>query len=333
MRTLVTGGYGFIGSEFVRRAIARGVDVVNADVRTYAADPKRCASTADRLRTYDVDIADRAFIDLVKSERPSVLVHFAAESHVTRSEGNESIFFRTNVEGTERVLEAAEAGGVELLVHISTDEVYGPCPGAPFKEEQKLPGEGTATSAYARSKAVADDIATSAFGKLPIVVVRPTNCFGAWQHPEKAIPRWTIRALNGDPIPVWGDGGQVRDWMAVQDLCSAIELLIERQATSEVFNVGPENSQVVNVEVARAVARAAGRNESAVFLSAYDRPQHDRRYAIDSSKIRSLGWRPQLGFEQALVDTVDWYRQNRSWWEPLVEEAESLYSDAAEGTS
>ncbi|MDQ3877128.1 MAG: NAD-dependent epimerase/dehydratase family protein [Actinomycetota bacterium] len=332
MTILVTGGFGFIGSEFVRRAVARGEDVVNVDVETYAADPRRCAEVAAALRSFSVDVAAPAFVELVKEVGPSKIVHFAAESHVTRSEDRGDVFFRTNVEGTERVVEAARAAGVDLLVHVSTDEIYGPCPGEPFNEDQKLPGEGAATSAYARSKAVADDVVRAAFDNVPAVVVRPTNCFGPWQHPEKAIPRWTIRALSGEPIPVWGDGRYVRDWMVVQDLCSAIELLMDRSVTSDVFNVAPEGSQIINLDIARAIARAAGRDETAVVLTEYDRPQHDRRYAVDASKIRKLGWRPIFDLDRALEETVDWYRGNPQWWEPLRAEAESIYSDAPEAT-
>ena len=144
-----------------------------------------------------MDVASQSFVDLVRRWRPSRIVHFAAESHVTRSERDGDRFFHSNVEGTRRVLEAAEATGVDLVVHISTDEVYGPCPAAPFAEEDKAPGEGRATSAYARSKALADDLARSFAARVPVIVVRPTNCFGPWQHPEKAVPRWVVRALLG----------------------------------------------------------------------------------------------------------------------------------------
>lgn len=329
-RMLVTGGLGFIGSEFVRRAVARGATVANLDLDTYAGDRRRLATVEGAVRTISADIAEPAVTELVRAERPDVVVHFAAETHVTRSETDADAFYRSNVEGTRLVLDAAVAAGARSIVHVSTDEVYGPCPGDPFKEEDKGTGEGDATSAYARSKALADDLARSYFGGAPVAVVRPTNCFGPWQHPEKAIPRWVIRALTGERLPVWGDGGQVRDWMAVEDACAAIELIISSGATGEVFNVGPEGSQRSNLEIARAVARAAGRGESAVYLTAYDRPQHDRRYAIDASKLRRLGWSPRASFEEKLAETVDWYRTNESWWRPMVTEAEALYQDAGE---
>jgi dTDP-glucose 4,6-dehydratase len=325
---LVTGGLGFIGSELVRRAAVRGEHVTNVDAATYAGDPRRLAAVQPGcLDTITMDVADPGLGDVVEEVRPDVLVHLAAETHVTRSEVEPDVFYRTNVEGTRVVLDAAVRAGVGVVVHVSTDEVYGSCDGAPFKEDEKQPGEGAASSAYARSKALADDLAQSYFGRAPVVVVRPTNCFGPWQHPEKAIPRWIARALSGEPLPVWGDGRQLRDWMAVEDLCEAVELLIERRVTGEVFNVAPEGSQRTNVEVARAVARAAGRPAESVYLTAYDRPAHDRRYAIDASKLRAMGWAPTAAFDERLAATVEWYRRNREWWEPLIDDAETLYRD------
>src|SRR4029079_5977280 len=299
-----SGGLGFIGSEFIRRAAARGADVVNVDVCTYAGDPRRPAGVADAVETIRADVADQAFTDIVVRSRPDVIVHFAAESHVTRSESAPDRFFHTNVEGTRRVLDAAEQAGTELVVHVSTDEVYGPCTAEPFREQDKveregaahraagpfreqakLEGEGAATSAYARSKALADDLALSRSGRQPVIVARPTNCFGQWQHPEKAIPRWTVRALRGRSLPVWGGGGQVRDWMHVEDLCAALDVLIERGQRGQAYNISPEGRQRSNLDVARLVAAAAGREDDAVVLSDYDRPDHDVRYAIDSSRL------------------------------------------------
>jgi dTDP-glucose 4,6-dehydratase len=325
---LVTGGLGFIGSDLVRRWALRGARVTNVDVGTYAGDPRRLAAVdSRRLETVALDVTDPALEGVLAAARPDVVVHLAAETHVTRSETEAELFFKSNVDGTRSVLDAAVAAGVGHIVHVSTDEVYGSCDGKPFTEDQKESGEGAASSAYARSKALADDLAQTYFDRAPVVVVRPTNCFGPWQHPEKAIPRWIVRALTGRRLPVWGDGRQMRDWMAVEDLCSGIDLLIEHRVTQDVFNVAPEGSQRSNLEVALAVARAAGRDPDSVYLSEYDRPSHDRRYAIDASKLRALGWAPTARFEERLAATVDWYRDNEAWWGPLVGEAESLYSD------
>jgi dTDP-D-glucose 4,6-dehydratase len=220
-RVLVTGGLGFIGSAFVRALAADGRRVLNVDLDTYAGDERRIAGVGEGMvETVRLDVASPELAGVVREERPALVVHFAAESHVTRSEDAPEVFFHANVEGTRVVLDAAEAAGCRVL-HMSTDEVYGPCPADPFREEDKLPGEGLATSAYARSKALADDLARSYAERVDVVVARPTNCIGPWQHPEKAVPRWATRALRGERLPVWGDGEQVRDWMFVEDAVSA----------------------------------------------------------------------------------------------------------------
>jgi dTDP-glucose 4,6-dehydratase len=326
-RVLVTGGLGFIGSAFVRALAADGERVLNVDLDTYAGDERRIAGVADGLvETVRLDVASPEMADVVRGEQPSLVVHFAAESHVTRSEDAPEVFFHANVEGTRVVLDAAEAAGCRVL-HMSTDEVYGPCPGDPFREEAKLPGEGLATSAYARSKALADDLARSYADRVDVVVARPTNCIGPWQHPEKAVPRWATRALRGARLPVWGDGAQVRDWMFVEDAVSALRLLAGRGERGKVYNVGPKAEGVPNVEIARAVARAAGQDEGAVYLSHYDRPQHDRRYAVATDRIAALGWRASRSLEAAIAETVDWYRAHEAWWSTLVPDAEKLYAD------
>ena len=320
---MVTGGSGFIGSAFIRTRSSSD-DVVNIDIGTYAADPRRLTGT--EINTITMDVTDAGLVDLLSDLKPRVVFHFAAETHVTRSESAPDIFFRNNVEGTRNLLAAAEGTGVELLVHISTDEVYGPASGSPFKESDKQPGEGLATSAYARSKALADDLASGCKG-VPVIVVRPTNCFGPWQHPEKAIPRWATRALRGEPIPVWGDGLYVRDWMYVDDACAAVSLIADRGRPGEIYNVGPEGDVRANLDIARIVARAAGVPEDRIYLTAYDRPLHDRRYAVDSTRLRALGWNTTSSLEERVEQTVDWYRDNREWWEPMIEESEALYPD------
>jgi dTDP-glucose 4,6-dehydratase len=327
-RVLVTGGLGFIGSAFVRAVAADGGSVVNVDLGTYAGDERRLAAVdAGRVETVRMDVAGPGLAELVARERPPLVVHFAAETHVTRSEDAAAVFFHTNVEGTRRVLDAAAAGGAGRVLHISTDEVYGPCPAEPFREEEKPPGEGRATSAYARSKAVADDLARSYADRLDVVVARPTNCIGPWQHPEKAVPRWATRALRGERLPVWGDGLQVRDWMYVSDAVAGLRVLAERGEPGGVYNLGPEAEGVPNLEIARMVAGAAGAADDAVYLSEYDRPQHDRRYAVSTERIRALGWRPKRTLAAAVAETVAWYRDNAEWWRTLVGDAERLYAD------
>ncbi len=326
-RVLVTGGLGFIGSAFVRALAADGEAVLNADLDTYAGDERRIAGVEERVETVRLDVASHELEELVRAEQPSLVVHFAAESHVTRSEDAPEVFFHANVAGTRAVLDAAAALGSCRVVHMSTDEVYGPCPADPFREDEKVPGEGLATSAYARSKALADDLALSYADRVDVVVARPTNCIGPWQHPEKAVPRWATRALRGERLPVWGDGGQVRDWMFVDDAVSALRLLAERGERGEVYNVGPQAEGVPNVEIARAVARAAGRDDGCVYLSHYDRPQHDRRYAVATDRIAGLGWRASRSLEATIAETVEWYREHEAWWSTLVPDAERLYAD------
>ncbi len=327
-RVLVTGGLGFIGSAFVRALAADGTEVLNVDLDTYAGDQRRLAEVGPGLvETVRTDVASPELGDLVRREQPALIVHFAAETHVTRSEGAAETFFHANVDGTRSVLDAAVAAGVSRVVHMSTDEVYGPCPGAPFGEHQKLQGEGLATSAYARSKALADDLAHSYSDRLDVVIARATNCIGPWQHPEKAVPRWATRALRGERLPVWGDGQQVRDWMFVSDAVSGLRALAERGERGAAYNVGPAGEAVPNVEIARMVARAAGSGEDAVYLSEYDRPQHDRRYAVSTDRIAALGWSATHSLEQAVAETVAWYRDHADWWRTLVPEAEGLYAD------
>ena len=322
---LVTGGLGFIGAAFTAHLVAEGITVVNLDADTYAGDRARLGDLD--VETHLLDVRDPAAAELIRSKGPETIVHFAAETHVTRSEKDHAAFFSTNVDGTRALLDAARAAGVGKVVHVSTDEVYGPALDQPFRETDKAPGEGLATSAYARSKAVADDLALTYAGDLKVIVVRPTNCFGPWQHPEKAVARWTARALSGERLPVWGDGQQIRDWMYVDDLCSAIMLVMDKAGSEDVFNIGPGREAKTNVAIAELVAGAANREPDSIYLTAYDRPQHDRRYSVDATKLRTLGWTPRVGVEEGIRRTVAWYAANRPWWAGLVESAEALYDD------
>jgi dTDP-glucose 4,6-dehydratase len=327
---LVTGGLGFIGSAFIRHMASKVETIVNLDAHRYSADERRLPGSLGNVITHRIDVIDPLVKEVIGRIRPEAVVHFAAETHVTRSESAEDLFFTTNVEGTRNVLDAAVAAGVEMAIHVSTDEVYGPAADHPFHENEKLPGEGRATSPYARSKAVADDLARSYGEHLRVVVVRPTNCFGPWQHPEKAIPRWIIRGLCRRRLPVWGDGGHVRDWMYVDDVCSAIEIVLDHAGSNDVYNIGPEGAPQTNLDIARAIATWTGAGDDAVYLTQYDRPDHDRRYSVDSRKIRSLGWSPSVGLDARLRETVEWYAANRPWWEGSMKEAEGLYADDAE---
>lgn len=327
---MVTGGLGFIGSAFVRRCVDQGISVLNLDAFTYAAHPRRLEAVDGKLvETLRVDVASGAVHELVRRENPKIVVHFAAESHVTRSERAPSDFFRSNVLGTTTILDAAEMAGADLVVHVSTDEVYGPCYASPYREDEKEPGEGRATSAYARSKALADDVALSYKDRVPVVVVRPTNCYGPWQHAEKAIARWAIRAIRGDRLPVWGSGDQVRDWMFVEDAVTGIQTVMERGTPGRAYNVAPTGESLSNFAVASLIAAAARRSNEAVYLTEYDRPGHDHRYAVDTSRLRELGWEAAVDVARGIESTVDWYRSNEDWWSSLLPAAESIYADAS----
>lgn len=326
LRVAVTGGYGFIGSAVVRSLRAAGSEVVNVDALTYAASVDRLSGT-DGVHQVRLDVRDETLRDVFASFAPQVVVHLAAETHVTRSEKDPDSFFTVNVEGTRNVLGAARLAGA-LVLHVSTDEVYGPSAGLPFKETEKLSAEGAATSPYARSKALADDLAVAAAAEQGVIVARLTNCFGPWQHPEKAIPRWITRALLGNPLPVWGDGRYVRDWMFVDDAVRGILMLLEHGQSGEVYNLGPGDSSITNLEIARSIAQLAGAEPDRVTLTEYDRPQHDRMYAVNVDKSCSLGWDRGRDLREGLRVTVHWFRNNEAWWRPLLAESEALYADA-----
>jgi dTDP-glucose 4,6-dehydratase len=333
-RALVTGGAGFLGSHFVRAWLREGLgEVTNVDLLTYAGSEARLADvqTDPRYRFVRADVAEPDAVGAVLGEaRPDLVVHFAAESHVTRSERDAERFHRTNVEGTRVMLAAAARQGVRRFVHISTDEVYGPILEGAFQEEDKEEGDRQATSPYARSKALADDVARS-FQGLEAVVMRPTNCFGPWQFPEKAFARWVTRALRREPIPVWGDGLYVRQWLAAEDLAEAVLLVASADRPEPAYNVGPRHvPEITNLDLARWLAGYLALPPDRVVLTEYDRPDHDRRYAVDPSRIERLGWRASDPWER-FASTVEWYRGAESWWGPLVGEAESIYSDDRPG--
>jgi len=327
---LVTGGAGFLGSHFVHLALDEGAaQVVNVDKLTYAGDLRRLEGLGDDPRYHFVqaDIADADAVDQVLDRfRPQLVVHYAAETHVTRSETDPDLFFRTNLEGTRVVLEAAAGGGVERLVHVSTDEVYGSILHGAYTEEGKGPGEGAATSPYARSKALADDLALSFAGDLPVVVVRPTNAFGPYQFPEKAFARWATRALSGDPLPVWGDGLYIRQWLYAGDFARAVSLAATLAEPGRAYNVGPRHDpEITNIALARWLVQNLGLPADRVVMTAYDRPAHDRRYCVDATAMMALGWQPGDVWEQ-LASTVDWYREHEAWWREHLAVAESIYA-------
>ena len=316
MRLLVTGGSGFIGTNFVRDQLARHPErsVVNLDALTYAGNPANLADLASDPRYVFVrgDIRDAALVSELMGEVDAV-VHFAAESHVDRSITDPGAFVSTNVQGTFTLLEAARRAGVDRFLHVSTDEVYGSIAEGAFRETDPL----RPSSPYSASKAGSDLLALAYHTThgLPVVVTRCSNNYGPYQFPEKLIPLFVTNLLEGRKVPVYGSGTNVREWIYVLDHCRAIDFVLDRGAPGEVYNIG-SGVEKTNLEITDALLRLLGRDESDVE-HVDDRKGHDFRYAIDCSKLRALGWTPAFGFEEALAETVDWYRANEAWWRPL----------------
>lgn len=315
MKVLVTGGAGFIGSNFVRHLLASraDVEVLNLDKLSYAANPENLADLANDPRYQFVrgDITDRAAIDQLFTRGFDAVVHFAAETHVDRSIEHADPFLESNILGTQRLLETVRHFPSLRFLHISTDEVYGSAsPGAAFTEESTLDPR----SPYAASKAAAEHFVAAyanTFG-LDTVILRCTNNFGPFQFPEKLIPLIIANASENKPIPVYGDGLQERDWLFVEDHCRAILLALDKAKPGSLYNVSSGMPQP-NLQIVRAILQQLGKPESLIQY-VQDRPGHDRRYALDSSKIRrELGWTPAVTFEEGIRKTIAWYQANREW--------------------
>ncbi|NNF65810.1 MAG: dTDP-glucose 4,6-dehydratase [Acidimicrobiia bacterium] len=313
---LVTGGAGFIGSNYIRHMLEREpmTKILNLDAMTYAG----VKATVDELNELDGhqfvegDIRDGALVrDLVAGV--DAVVNFAAESHVDRSIDGPTVFLDTNVVGTGVLLDAAYKAGVPKYLQVSTDEVYGSLAEGFAKEDAPL----LPSSPYSASKAGADLLASS-YGvtfDYPVMITRCTNNFGPYQFPEKVIPLFVTNLLDGKKVPLYGDGKNERDWLYVDDHCSAIRVALDEGQPGETYNIGA-NAQLTNLELTHQIMSALGADESMIEYVA-DRPGHDRRYAVDSDKIRALGWSPLHDFEQRLAETVDWYRNRTDWWRPL----------------
>lgn len=319
MNLLVTGGAGFIGSNFIRYMLSAHPDcaVTNLDALTYAGNREslRDVESDPRYTFVHGDIGDRVLVSSVMEKHGiDTVVHFAAESHVDRSIADPSVFVKTNVLGTQTLLEAARARNVERFIHISTDEVYGSTLEGSFQETDRL----TPSSPYASSKAGSDLLALSyhtTFG-LPVIVTRCTNNFGPYQYPEKLIPLFVTNLLDGKKVPVYGNGKNVRDWIHVEDHCRAVDFLLKKGHAGEIYNIGGGNERT-NLEITGTILRLLNKDQSSVRYVT-DRPGHDLRYSLDCTRIAQLGWKPSRSFEEGLADTVAWYRNNERWWRPLL---------------
>jgi len=326
MKLLVTGGAGFIGSNFVHYALKEHPDweVTNLDKLTYAGNLENLKEIQDQPGYHFVkgDIADRKLVDKLLGQGFDVIVNFAAESHVDRSILDASPFIETNVKGTQVLLEGAKKHGIQRFIQVSTDEVYGSIDSGRFTEESNL----SPSSPYSASKTAADLLCRAYFKthRLPVIVTRCTNNLGPYQFPEKLIPLVITNALEDKPVPVYGDGLNVRDWIFVADHCRALDVVIQKGKPGEIYNIGSGNEKT-NLELIHKLLELLDKPQSLIqFVT--DRPAHDRRYALDCAKIATeLGWKPAYSFEKALSATVDWYLKNESWWRSIKSGEYSRY--------
>lgn len=324
MKIVVTGGAGFIGSNFIFYELNKHPEdkIICLDKLTYAGNLATLSSVKDNpsFKFIKGDIADRECIyKLFEEEKPDIIVNFAAESHVDRSIENPEVFLKTNIMGTQVLMDACRRYGIKRYHQVSTDEVYGDLPldrkDLFFTEQTPI----HTSSPYSASKASADLLVLAYFRtyKLPVTITRCSNNYGPYHFPEKLIPLMISRALENKALPVYGKGENVRDWLYVEDHCSAIDLVIRNGKVGEVYNIGGHNEKT-NLEVVKAVLRELDKPESLITYVT-DRPGHDMRYAIDPSKIKNeLGWEPTTCFDEGIKKTVCWYLENKSWWENIL---------------
>jgi dTDP-glucose 4,6-dehydratase len=314
---LVTGGAGFIGANYVEFHLERypADKLIVFDKMTYAGRKENLNEFEPNQNFSFVqgDVCDRKAVDQAMKGVDRV-IHFAAESHVDRSIEGQTEFLETNILGTYNLLEAAKKENVEKFLMISTDEVYGSVEEGSSTESDELKPRNP----YSASKAAADRLAYSYFAtfNLPVLVTRASNNYGPKQFPEKVVPLFITNLLRGKKVPLYGDGKNIRDWLYVKDHCSAVDTVINKGELGETYNVGG-NCELQNVELTHIILEALGKGEEMIEY-VKDRPGHDRRYSLDSSKLMALGWKPEHDFKQALQKTIDWYKENEAWWRPLV---------------
>lgn len=337
MNILVTGGAGFIGSNFIYHILDKYPEyrVVCLDKLTYAGNLSTLKKALDNknFRFVRMDICDRESVyKLFEEERPDTVVNFAAESHVDRSILDPSIFLQTNIIGTATLMDACLRYGIKRFHQVSTDEVYGDLPidrpDLLFTEETPL----HTSSPYSSSKAAADLLALAYFRtyNLPVTISRCSNNYGPYHFPEKLIPLMIVNALADKQLPVYGKGENVRDWLYVEDHCKAIDLILHKGRVGEVYNIGGHNERK-NIDIVKTVCRLLGKPESLITYVT-DRKGHDMRYAIDPTKISSeLGWLPETNFESGIEKTVEWYLNNRDWWENIISGEYAEYYDKMYG--
>ena len=316
MKILITGGAGFIGSHFVRHMVKKYSEhvIINFDKLTYAGNLERLKDIENlpNYRFVKGDVCDLNFLCYLLKD-VDLIFHFAAESHVDNSIGDSLNFTRTNTLGTHILLEAARINGVKKIFHISTDEVYGDIVEGSFIENSIL----NPTNPYSASKAAAEMVALGYLQtyKLPIVIVRGNNVYGSHQFTEKIIPKFISRLIKGEKVTIHGDGSNIRTYINVNDFCEALHVIFEKGEVGEVYNIGTSD-ELTNLELTKKILSLMNKDESFIeFIR--DRPFNDKRYSIDTNKIKKLGWTQKISFEKGLTETVKWYKENKSWWENL----------------
>jgi len=316
MKILVTGGCGFIGSNFIRGMLKKypAYKIVNLDKLTYCGNPDNLRDVEDDSRYTFIkgDICDKKVVEKIVKDC-NIIINFAAESHVDRSIEDASEFIRTNIHGVYVLLEAGKRHNIKRFIHISTDETYGSITRGSFKETSPL----RPNSPYSAAKAGGDHLAMAYYMtfKMPVIITRSSNNFGPYQYPEKVIPLFITNLLENKPVPLYGDGMNVRDWLYVMDNCSAIDLVLHRGKIGEVYNIGG-NFEIPNIELTKIILKDLGKTDKMIRYVT-DRLGHDRRYSLDSSKIRKLGWKPSKDFNIAIKETINWYKTNTTWWQKL----------------
>ncbi len=327
-RILVTGGAGFIGSNFIQYLLEayEDIDVINLDKLTYAGnlDNLKSIERDPRYSFFHGDIGSKqVLMDLLSSKPVDAIVNFAAETHVDRSITKPDEFLKTDIFGAFSLLEAVRQYEIKTFVQISTDEVYGPAYGDHMTEASPL----NPSSPYSASKGGADLLCRAYFTtyQAPVKIVRMANNYGPYQYPEKLIPLFITNAMNDQPLPLYGDGSQVREWLYVEDACRAIDLVLNKGEPGEVYNIGG-HSEEKNIDIAKAIVTQLKKPEDLItFID--DRPGHDARYAIDCSKLNALGWKPTVDVETGLAQTVNWYKKNKEWWQKLKSGEFQAYYD------
>lgn len=318
MKLLITGGCGFMGSNFIRHIIRTYPDyeIYNLDALTYAGNPEnlRDLENNNRYSFFHGRIEDGAIVEKIFSEcKPDAVINYAAETHVDRSIMDPTAFLRTEIFGTYTLLEAARRHGTARYIQVSTDEVYGSIEKGAFTEESCF----EPNSPYSAAKAGADHLCRAYWKTYatPVIVTHSCNYFGPYHYPEKVIPLFITNLLEGKKIPLYGDGKNVREWIYTEDHCRAIDCILHTGIIGQAYNIGT-GYEVANIDLAKKILTLLGKGED-MIEPVLDRPGHDRRYALDSSKLRSLGWEPRVSFDEGLSSTIEWFRTHEDWWKPL----------------